>query len=767
MADCAVCQEVGFKRPIFFAGQLLTEDDLGALADYVVQKNRLHNRALFGQGVVCGLEVTCDPCGNGKVIVQPGYALDCCGNDILVSCAVELDILKLIRDLRTALSGGFDCGDPCPPPASTPTMALPAPAPNSPRAPDTMLAMEPPRPVPVPASTALTYCLYVRYDEQLAEPVSPYVTDEACSANQSCQPTRVREGWRFELRCQEECKAPDDIFQRATKCFSDIVSGEKSASEAFDLTTGANEIKAANAIIDAKTPYTLKLAITTASTARDDIVRLVGTSPNNPGKPPTDWTKDDVTRLMQNIRSVGQVLAARPFLLPEAGGQTTVDAINTALVNVEPDAMTVVSRAQGQFDSDLNPAQKLDSSLQVAQANAAFRMAIAAAQLDPRNNYQPLEPLQYSMRLLAEGAVDDVELHSAYVDALTDLRSALLSRFEAAPISDCEIRRHIQAITVPPPTPKLSENDTRPFVTATDDLVGALFRKLFDCICAVLNPPCPPCDDPSVLLACIDVHDCEVQHICNLARTFVLSSTAMRYWIPPLTWLGAIVQAACCGGLERLLHGKGGLKADCKLPDFSKIDFGGGKAGSVFAFLGGGGGGGISGSELQRIVDMSAKLARVAVLRARMPVTTIESAGTQAIDVAKTMGSEPTRSQLTSLISDEIGAAVKKGSIDLGPSLRKAAAENLAQLRAEQAKAIANGLRDTIAAPDALAAVAESPELAGALRAAVDSNTADLRKQVSTLGNQLAKARKNNATLLKKINKKLGKRLTALEKERG
>ena len=71
-------------RPRFFAGQLLTEEDLNRLERYVVDKNRLHNRYLHGWGVVCGLEVVCDPCGSGHVIVRTGYALSPCGDDIVV-----------------------------------------------------------------------------------------------------------------------------------------------------------------------------------------------------------------------------------------------------------------------------------------------------------------------------------------------------------------------------------------------------------------------------------------------------------------------------------------------------------------------------------------------------------------------------------------------------------------------------------------------------------------------------------------------------------
>src|ERR1044072_2675698 len=139
--DCAgACQVDAMVGPRFFAGQLLTEDDLQSLEDSVLAKNRLHNRHLFGAGVVCGFEVLCDPCGGGNVAVQPGYALDCCGNDISLDCRISLDINAMVRDLRRDQLGGYDCGDPCT---------------------DRQLKLnnsteKPPR----------EYCLYVRYCEQ-------------------------------------------------------------------------------------------------------------------------------------------------------------------------------------------------------------------------------------------------------------------------------------------------------------------------------------------------------------------------------------------------------------------------------------------------------------------------------------------------------------------------------------------------------------------------------------------------------------------------
>src|SRR5512134_2333685 len=83
-------------RPRFFAGQLLTEEDLNRLDHYIVAKQKLHNRYLHGWGVVCGLDVVCDDCGEGSVIVQPGYALSPCGEDVIVCGDQRVPVCDLI-----------------------------------------------------------------------------------------------------------------------------------------------------------------------------------------------------------------------------------------------------------------------------------------------------------------------------------------------------------------------------------------------------------------------------------------------------------------------------------------------------------------------------------------------------------------------------------------------------------------------------------------------------------------------------------------------
>ncbi len=102
--SCQPCPDCGgltcLCRPRFFAGQLLTEQDLNRLDQYITGKHKLHNRYLWGWGVVGGLEVSCSPC-DGLVRVSEGYALSPCGEDIVVCKDDSVDICALIARCRT------------------------------------------------------------------------------------------------------------------------------------------------------------------------------------------------------------------------------------------------------------------------------------------------------------------------------------------------------------------------------------------------------------------------------------------------------------------------------------------------------------------------------------------------------------------------------------------------------------------------------------------------------------------------------------------
>jgi hypothetical protein len=94
---CPVCEGLECVcRPRFFAGQRLTEKELNDLVGYIKSKQRMQNRYLHGWGTVCGLEVSCDPCGNA-VRISPGYAIDPCGEDVVVCAPDTVDVCKLIR----------------------------------------------------------------------------------------------------------------------------------------------------------------------------------------------------------------------------------------------------------------------------------------------------------------------------------------------------------------------------------------------------------------------------------------------------------------------------------------------------------------------------------------------------------------------------------------------------------------------------------------------------------------------------------------------
>ena len=76
-------------RVNFFAGQLLTADDLHADQDYHRRMRYLHNRLLHGWGIVDGYHVEDD--GRG-VLVGPGFAIDSYGRELVQPQRVRIDL---------------------------------------------------------------------------------------------------------------------------------------------------------------------------------------------------------------------------------------------------------------------------------------------------------------------------------------------------------------------------------------------------------------------------------------------------------------------------------------------------------------------------------------------------------------------------------------------------------------------------------------------------------------------------------------------------
>jgi hypothetical protein len=80
---CLTCDIPVFCRNDYYRGKLLTERDFSDEQRYAIDKMRLHNLALHGWGVVCGLVVKPHPyCPELRLVVEQGFAIDDCGHEI-------------------------------------------------------------------------------------------------------------------------------------------------------------------------------------------------------------------------------------------------------------------------------------------------------------------------------------------------------------------------------------------------------------------------------------------------------------------------------------------------------------------------------------------------------------------------------------------------------------------------------------------------------------------------------------------------------------
>ena len=71
------------ERPHYFYGKILTVDDFQQEQNYKLDRSRRNNRFLHGWGIVSGLSVYVED--NATVVVSPGLALDCAGNELVLA----------------------------------------------------------------------------------------------------------------------------------------------------------------------------------------------------------------------------------------------------------------------------------------------------------------------------------------------------------------------------------------------------------------------------------------------------------------------------------------------------------------------------------------------------------------------------------------------------------------------------------------------------------------------------------------------------------
>lgn len=497
---CAPCDEAAFVRPQFFAGQLLTEDDLTALETYVVGKNRLHNAKLFGAGVVCGLEVSCGPCDGTTVRVAPGYALDCCGNDLVLTCDREIDIKPLIIALREQKHGKGDCGNPCEGDETT--------------------SKEDTSKLPV-----LEYCLWLRYTETASDPIANYPNADDCAV--SCQPTRLREGVSFELRCPQD-PVRDDIVTHLEACLGRLSSPDRVTADGRSFDVAGAQVKRALPLMDKPLDKMEDIELQRWKAKQPDLAKVA------------DQAK-------QEYDPTGGDLVAWTELLVDVGGLWLRLRSTQTEMNRDSNPGLAFEYMLAKLGNEQHRA-KIGSALDKITAEEAYTKHQEVAK-----DFSPNAPqLSYSDKLYLRGALLTRKLRIAYASSAQDLRGKLLQALgcDGGDTSDCTLYDNLRDLSLPPSN-QTSERDVEAGDAADvgnygDKLGGYVKRFFMDCICRAFNPPCEPCDDTAVLLACIKVRGCHVIEVCNMARTYVLSPSAMRYWLPPITWLGDLLAKLCC-----------------------------------------------------------------------------------------------------------------------------------------------------------------------------------------------------------------------------
>lgn len=489
-----------FVRPRFFAGQLLTEDDLSLLVDYTTAKDRLRNRSLYGPGVVCGLGVTCAPCGGGTVAVHPGHALDCAGNDIVVPCTEQVDVRALVREQRVGALG-VDCGEDC------------------------------------EDEGGRRYGLYVRYQELPVEPVAPYATEEPCPPP-GCVPSRIQEGFRFVVRCDGAEDHRHNPGTRLLAGIGDLARADRARTRDRRLGRYLDALSAAAA----GTGRTFRLDAADAGRYAASLAWLRENAAGE-GPPPPPAARE----MTEHVRALASAVAR--FDTHDAAGRDRLTGEYPDLATVR-EARGVLGAACDRLDRTDTEAAWPDP-LRRTLARAVVTETAARVVPERGDADAPLE-----VRMLAQGTPLSHALRAEFRADLGLVREWLLCRLDRTGESgDCRLRAEVAAVDAPPPLPapprdsteKATVAEVQRIAEAAAALTTALRRFLTDTACATLNPPCGDCADTDVLLAHLELDGCDVVRVCSATREQVLpGGSAYGEWLPKLYRLRELAERLCC-----------------------------------------------------------------------------------------------------------------------------------------------------------------------------------------------------------------------------
>jgi len=188
------CEYTNLKRARYFHGMLMTERDFREEQMYHNEKRRLSNRMIHGWGVVCGLGITATSPESSKIVITPGMALDCLGNEIVVCNSFEVDLKKL-PEL---------CPD------------------TSKREKDICAETD--------TSGECKYYVAIKFAEVPTDPVPVYAPGGSCE-EKTCEYSRITEGFCVNLFKSPPCQAalPKDILTVVIECLKKYTTKEEQA----------------------------------------------------------------------------------------------------------------------------------------------------------------------------------------------------------------------------------------------------------------------------------------------------------------------------------------------------------------------------------------------------------------------------------------------------------------------------------------------------------------------------------------------------------
>jgi len=502
--NCPACRGLEcLERPRFFAGQLLTEAELNSEQAYLLAKNRLHNKYLHGSGVVCGLEVVCHQC-DGFVRVKSGYAIDPCGNDVIVCKDVDFNVIDAIQKCVDARKRSTN--DDCPPWRDTQ---------------DTCVADE------------VHWCIALEYIENETRGVMPLQNTPAknggCGCGGSASSTSSSSGCGCQTKSAPTPARPAAC--EATRVLEQyrltVVPEPASCTEARTLTEILGRLS--GTIADFPPPGSFIAALLPAGLQSNKLLQtLVAAAPS----------ASLLSRVLAISDKIEAFFATR-FTAPEK--RTLIKNIASCLA--APAKTTATGSTSGTGDwmylnlGDINarfPAGTIPDPPLTVDLCCRFRRAVSDLYTQNPFNVR-CEPFNCI-------PCQDKQTTGTTTTTTTTTTSGQVPTTDVA---------RSGTGTLPGGGTTTTNNDNTQLIESFCCVARAFVDYIVDAVCSAIIPPCPP-DPPEdrLIIACVTIKDNRIVDICNHScRRYAGSFPALQYWtsaVPIVPLIQRLLRELCC-----------------------------------------------------------------------------------------------------------------------------------------------------------------------------------------------------------------------------